>query len=136
MQGGGGRPGGMTGSQMDPEAMRAAMDVLRQLSQVPEEFSLNLREDAVLLIHDGMNAFGLTLGADEAEFYQGGATILGTARWRKDGLEIKRELDMGGGVKDKIRVDETGTMIVEREIDLPRGSVKGTLVYKRGTTQD
>ena len=75
----------------------------------------------------------LTLGAEKEEVLQGPTTLLGTARWKKDGLEIKRELEMGGGVKDMIGVDDAGNLIVKREIDLMGRTVKGTLVYRRKT---
>jgi len=38
---------------------------------------------------------------------------------------------MGGGVKDKISVNEEGNLVFKREIDLMGRTVKGTLVYQR-----
>jgi len=123
--------GGMGGTQMDPELMRATMDALRTIAEVPAEISLLLREETVTFATDAAYVLVLELGADEVEVLQGNATLFGSARWKKEGLEIEREAEMGAGVKDKISVDEAGRLIIEREIDLMARGVDGTLVYAR-----
>jgi hypothetical protein len=130
-RGGGGMRGGGGGMTMDPEEMRAAMDALRQISAVPDEMVLTLQVETVTLATDAANILVLTLGANEEEIGYGPATLFGTARWKKDGLEIERETEMGSGVKDVISVDQDGKLIVKREVDLMNRNVKGTLVYQR-----
>jgi hypothetical protein len=71
------------------------------------------------------------LGAESERILQGGATILGKAKWTKDGLEIRRELELGPGIKDKISLNQEGKLILKREIELMGGAVKGTLVFER-----
>jgi hypothetical protein len=122
--------GGMT---MDPEAMRASMEALRQMSAVPEEISLFLQVETVTFATDAANILVLTLDAAKEEVLQGNATVLGTAKWKKEGLEIKRETEMGGSVKDLISVDDDGKLIVQREVDLMGRNVDGTLVFRRKT---
>ena len=46
-------------------------------------------------------------------------------------MVIERKVDGGGRVRDKLRVDEEGRLVMEREIDALRGGkVKGTLFYR------
>ena len=123
--------GGMAGSQMDPEAMRAAMDLLRGMARAPTELSLTLRPETVTLAESATSITVLNLGAEKEDLFQGGAKLLGTAKWTKDGIELKREMEMGGGIKDSFSLNESGALVLRREIDLMRQSVKGDLVYVR-----
>lgn len=128
---GGGMQGGMGGSQMDPEAMRAAMDLLRGMARAPRELNLTLRPGTVTLAENAAAITVLNLGAEKEDIFQGGAKLLGTARWTKAGIEIKRELEMGGGIKDSFSLNESGSLVLRREVDMMRQSVKGELVYVR-----
>ena len=131
MPGGGGGRGGMPGGGMDPEEMRRTMEALRGLARVPGEVSLSLLPETITFTADAANVLILTLGAGKEEVLQGGVILLGTAKWTKDGIEINREMEMGGGVKDKIGLNEEGDLVLKREIDLMNRTVKGTLVYQR-----
>ncbi len=127
---GGGR-GGMTGGGMDPEEMRRSMEAIRGLARVPQGISLNLRPETVTFTQDAAGVLILTLGAGKEEVLQGGVTFLGTAKWTNNGLGINREMEMGGGVKDMISVNDQGHLVLKREVDLMGRTVKGTLVYQR-----
>ena len=116
---------------MDPEAMRAAMDLLRGMARAPTELSLTLRPETVTLAESATSITVLNLGAEKEDLFQGGAKLLGTAKWTKDGIELKREMEMGGGIKDSFSLNESGALVLRREIDLMRQSVKGELVYVR-----
>lgn len=116
---------------MDPEEMRRAMEAMRELAQAPGEISLVLRPETVGLTENAADALSLTFGADKEEILQAGATLWGSARWTKEGIEIKREMEMRGGVKDLLDLDEEGNLVLEREIDLMGRTVKGTLLYQR-----
>jgi hypothetical protein len=129
--GGGSMRGGMPGSGMDPEEMRQSMEVIRGLAQVPGEIHLNLRPEVVTFTQDAANVLILTLGASKESVLQAGTTLLGTAKWTKDGIEINREMEMGGGVKDEISLNEEGNLVLKREIDLMGRTVKGTMVFQR-----
>jgi hypothetical protein len=128
---GGGTRGGMPGGGRDPEEMRQAVEVIRGMAQVPGEFSLTLKPETVSFTQDAGNGFLLSLGAESERILQGGATILGKAKWTKDGVEIQRGLELGPGIKDKISLNDEGKLILKREIELMGGAVKGTLVYQR-----
>lgn len=88
--------------------------------------------DAALL-HPADRAAGvLPLGGEETSIVEGEVEYFAAAEWTEEGLVIERKVDGGGRVKDKIRVDEEGRLVVEREIDALRGGkVKGTLFYRR-----
>jgi hypothetical protein len=120
---------------MDPEEMRLSMEVLRRLAQVPGELSLALQPQTVTLAQDAANILILTLGAPKERVLQGGATLLGTAKWTKNGIEVNREMEMGGGIKDQFGLNEEGKLVLKREIDLMGRIVKGTLVYQRKSNE-
>jgi hypothetical protein len=130
-RGGSGMGGGMSGNGVDPEQMRQSMDAMRRMAQVPAEISLALQPETVALTEDSGSVLILTLGVEKERTVQGGVILLGSAKWTKDGIEIKRETEMGPGVKDKISLDETGRLIIKRDVDLMGRSVDGTLVYQR-----
>lgn len=124
-------PGGMGGSQMDPEARRAAMEAIREMAQVPAEFSLALQPETVAITPSSGRVLLMTIGADKEKVVVAGAPVLGTARWTKNGIEIKREIEVGGGVEDELSLGENDTLVLKREVHLMGGGVKGTLVYRR-----
>lgn len=128
---GGGMRGGMPGGNMDPEEMRRSMEAIRSLSRVPAEISLVLKPETVTFTQDAANLLILTFGSESERFVQGGATLLGQAKWTKTGLEISRTLDAGPGINDKLRIDEQGSLLLEREVDLMGRSIKGTLLYRK-----
>lgn len=133
---GGGRPGGgvrggMPGGNMDPEEMRRSMEAIRSLSRAPTEVSLVLKPESVTITQEAADVLVLTLGAEKERFIQGGATLMGEAKWTKKGIEISRTLDAGPGIQDKFHIDDQGNLILEREIDLMGRSVKGTLLYRK-----
>ena len=80
---------------------------------------------------DATTVLVLTLGAGRENILQGETTFFATAKWTKNGIEINREVEMGGGVKDEVSVNEDGNLILKQEIDLMGRNVKGTLVYQR-----
>ena len=123
--------GGMPGTTMDPEERRLAMEAIRQLARVPGELVLALHPETVTLTQDAANVLLLTLGAGKEEILQGGVTLLGAAKWTKNGIEVDREMKMGGGVKDSFSLDDSGNLVLRREIDLMGQTVKGTLLYQR-----
>ena len=129
--GGGGMAGGRGGGGMDPEAGRSAMEAIRELSQVPEEFSLALRPETVGLTPSTGAAFLMSLGAEKEKTFLSGATVMETARWTKNGIEIKREIELGGGVEDRLALDDQGNLILKREVQFRGGAAKGILVYRR-----
>ncbi len=129
MAGGGGRRGG--GGQMDPEEMRRSMEVIRRMAEVPRRLILDLEPEAVTLTEGGSGALVLPLGAGREDILQDGVTLFGSAKWTEKGIEISRELRQGGGVRDKISINEAGDLILVREIDLMGRGVDGTLVYRR-----
>ncbi len=131
---GGGRPGGgggMMGGDMDPEEMMRAMEAIRSMAQPPEDVSLVLRPGSVTLTEASATVLMLTFGAERETVVQGQARLLASAKWLKKGIEIKREMERGGGVKDQFSLDEEGNLVLEREIDLMAGSVRGKLLYRR-----
>lgn len=130
-RGGGGMPGGRGGSGMDPEAGRAAMEAIRELSQVPAEFSLVLRPETVGFTPTTGVAFLMTLGADRRNAFVSGATVMEEAHWTKNGIQIKREIELSGGVEDQLSLDDQGNLLLKRETQFRGGAVKGTLVYRR-----
>ena len=111
--------------------MRRSMEAIRGLAQAPAELTLVLRPENVTLTEDAKNLLILTLGADKERIVQGGAALLSAAKWTKDGVAIERESEVGGGIKDKISLNEAGDLVLEREIDLMGRSVKGTMIYRR-----
>ena len=131
MRPGGGLRGGMPGEGMDREEMRRSMEAIRGLARVPAELSITLQPEMVTLAQGVGNITSLTLGAREEKLRVGEATLEATARWTQEGIEINREMEMGGGIRDRIGLDESGNLIVKREVDLMSQSEKGTLVYRR-----
>ena len=139
--GGGGMPGGgsgrggrggMAGGDMDPEEMRLAMEAIQDMAQVPPEITLTLRPEEVTLVEKAGKVLRLALGGTEENILQGETTLIGTASWTKDGIEIKRELErVGIGVRDRISVTEAGQLVLKREVELMGRSVRGTLVFQR-----
>jgi hypothetical protein len=132
----GGGPGG--GVARDPEEMRRIMRGTQLISRTQTEFSLTLRPETARF--EPTNASPLVLplsgeeqGIEEAQPQTGEVVeYFAAAKWTEDGLEVEQKVDGGGRVEDKIRVDEEGRLVVEREIDTGRqGKVKGTLVYRR-----
>ena len=131
---GGRTPGGMPGAagNLDPEEMRRIMMATMAIARTQGEFTLTLRPESVTLLQGEAEAVILTLGGEENAIYQGGVEEFAAAEWTDEGLIIKRKVDGGGKVKDKIRVDEEGRLVVERSIDALRGGkVKGTLRYRK-----
>jgi hypothetical protein len=128
---GGGRRGGMPGSGMDPEEMRRSMEAIRGMARAPREVSLTLRPETVTFTQNATTVLVLTLGAGREKVLQGETTFFATAKWTKNGIEINREVEMGGGVRDEVSVNEDGNLVLKREIDLLGRNVKGTLVYHR-----
>ena len=123
--------GGMAGSGVDPEQLRATMEAMRQLAQVPAEISIALQPETVALTEDSRAVVILTLGAEKDKMVQGGTLLFGSAKWTKKGIEVKRETEMGPGIKDQITLDESGRLLVKRDVNLMGRSVNGTLVYQR-----
>lgn len=121
----------MAGSGVDPEQMRATVEAMRQLAQVPAEISLALQPETVALTEDARAVLILTLGAEKDKMVQGGTLLIGSAKWTKKGIEVKRETEMGPGIKDEITLDESGRLLVKRDVNLMGRSVNGTLVYQR-----
>jgi hypothetical protein len=121
----------MAGAQMDPELRRAAMEAIQVLARAPNELSLALRPETVGITPGTGAALLLTLGAEEEKVVLGGATVLGTAKWTKSGIEIKREIELGGGVEDELSLNEQGNLVLKREVHLMGGGVEGILVYRR-----
>ena len=116
---------------MDPEAGRSSLEAIRELSQVPSEFSLVLRPETVGLTPSTGAAILMTLGADKEKVFLSGATVVETAKWTKNGIEIKREIELGGGVEDHFTLDDQGNLVLKREIQFRGGAAKGILVYRR-----
>ena len=73
----------------------------------------------------------MTLGADKEKAFLSGATVMETAKWTKSGIEIKREIELGGGVEDQLTLDDQGNLVLKREIQFRGGAAKGILVYRR-----
>ena len=113
------------------EAMRAAMNALRSLSTVPQELSLTLQPDQVALAEAGSNVTVVSLDTGKEDLIQVGVRILASAKWKKDGIEINRELDPRGAIKDTFSLSEAGELVLKREVDMIGRTVKGTLVYHR-----
>lgn len=107
------------------------MELLREIARTPAELSLTLRPESVTLTESATAITVLNLGAEKKDLFQGGAKLLGTARWTKDGIEIKREIEMGAAIKDRFSLNESGALVLTREVDLMMQSVKGDLVYVR-----
>jgi hypothetical protein len=132
--GGGGRPGGMPGAAgaRDPEGMRQAMQATQILGRTPGNFTLNLSPESATLIQGNAASVTLTFGGEETAVPLGDTEYFVAAEWTSEGLIIERKVDGGGGVKDKMRVNEDGLLVVERQIDTGRnGKVKGTLRYQK-----
>lgn len=136
--GGGGRPGGMPGGMpggagaRDPEGMRRAMQATQILGRTPENFTLNLSPESATLIQGNAASVTLALGGEESAVPLGDMEYFVAADWTSEGLIIERKVDGGGGVKDKMSVDEDGRLVVERQIDTGRnGKVEGTLRYRK-----
>jgi hypothetical protein len=91
---------------MDPEEMRRSIEAIRNLARVPAEVSLTLQPETVTFAQNAGNLLILTLGAPKEMVTLGEATLLCTARWKKDGIEIN--------------------LMVQ--------SVKGTLAYNRASS--
>ncbi len=139
----GGRSGGMTGGRrggmvpggggaLDPEEMRRRMQATQAISRTPVELTLTLRPETATFAALNSAGLALPLDGEEQTITQGEVEYFAGATWTEEGLVIQRKVDGGGGVKDKIHVDEDGRLVVEREIDALRGGkVKGTLLYKR-----
>jgi hypothetical protein len=128
-------PGGMQGGVggLNPEEMQRIMRATALIARTPTEMTLSLRPESVTLTQGDWAPLRMALGADEISVTQDGSEYFGKAEWTDEGLIIQRKVDMGGGVRDKMKVDDQGHLVVEREIDAMRGGkVKGTLVYRRG----
>lgn len=123
--------GGMGGTQIDPEAMRAAMGAIRSLATVPQELTLTLLPDRFTLAESASNFISVGLDAEKEDFIQAGVKILGSAKWKKEGVELTREADPAGAIKDTFSLTADGDLVLQREVDLRSRSVKGTLVYRR-----
>ncbi len=121
----------MAGGDMDPEEMRRSMEAIRNMASVPGEVSLTLRPETVTFTQNDAAALVLTLGAGKEEIRQGGVMFEASAKWTKSGLKIDREMEIGGGVEDKVSVNEEGNLVFNREINLMGRTVKGILVYQR-----
>lgn len=131
---GGRMPGGMPGTAggMDPEEMRRVMLATMAIARTPGNLALTLRPESVTLIQGDTEAVVLTLGGEETAVTLGEVEYFAAAEWTDEGLIIERKVDGGGKVKDKIRVDEEGRLVVERSIDALRGGkVRGTLRYRK-----
>lgn len=127
---GGGIPG--TGGGLDPEEMRRAMQATMVIARTPTELAVDLSPREALLTRAGGSPARLPLGGDEVSVNQEGVEYFEKAEWTSEGLIIERKVDRGGSVKDKMKVDDQGRLIVEREIDALRGGkVQGTLVYRK-----
>lgn len=133
--GGGRMPGGMPGSGggMDPEEMRRVMEATMTIARTPRELGLTLRPESVTLAQKEGPSQRLDFGGDEISVGREGAEYFATAEWTEEGLIIERKVDRGGRVRDEMKLDAEGRLVVKREIDALRGGkVKGTLVYRRG----
>ena len=132
---GGRMPGGMQGGVggLSPEEMQRIMRATQLIARTPTEMTLTLRPESATLTQGDGAPVQMTLGAEEITVTQDGSEYFAKAEWTDEGLIIRRKVDMGGGVQDKMKVDDQGHLVVAREIDAMRGGkVKGTLVYKRG----
>jgi hypothetical protein len=121
----------MMGEEMDPEEMMRVMETIRSMAQAPAELSLILRPGSVTLNEASSNVLILGFGAEREEVSQGDVQLYASARWLKRGIEIRRDLERTGGVKDEFSLDEDGNLVLKREIDLMAGRVDGELVYRR-----
>jgi len=132
--GGGRMPGGMPGAQggMNPEDMQRVMRANQVISRTPATFTLALRPESVTLTQGEASTLVLALGGDESTINQGEVEYFAGAKWTSEGLILERKVDLGGGVTDKINLDDEGHLVIEREIDTGRaGKVSGTLRYRR-----
>lgn len=136
----GGMPGAETGAgpPRDPEEMRRILRTTQLISRTRTEFSLTLRPETASVHSTNHPALVLPLngeeqGIREAQLQTGEAVeFFATAEWTEEGLQVEQRVAGGGRVQDKIRLDEEGRLVIEREIDTGRqGKVKGTLVYVR-----
>ena len=123
--------GGRGGTPMDPEAMRAALEALRTVSQVPREFTFTLQPDRVALTEGGSIVTVIPLGARNEDLIQGGVKVLGSAQWMKDGVMLTREFDPTGVIKDTFSLSDEGNLHLRREVEYLGVSVQGTLAYRR-----
>ncbi len=141
---GGGRTGGMSGGRRggrggmptggvtrDPAEMHRIIRTTRFLARTAGELTLTLRPESVRLVQGQDPPLLMNLGGDETAVLQGEVEFFAGAEWTSDGLLIERKVDGGGGVTDKIHVDEEGHLIVDREIDTGRLKVEGVLRYRK-----
>ena len=135
---GGGMRGGMGGTQIDPEAMRAAMNALRLLARVPRDLTLTLQSDRFTLTESGSgltevtSVTSLALDAEKEDLIQAGVRILGSAKWKKEGVELTREIEPAGSLEDTFILNDDGSLTLRREVSLRGRSVNGTLVFRKG----
>jgi len=132
--GGSRMPGGMPGAGggMDPEEMQRVMRANQAISRTPGSLTLALHPESATLTQGDAGALVLTFGGQETTVNLGEVEYFAGAEWTSEGLIIERKVDMGGGVKDKMKVDDEGRLVVEREIDTGRaGKVSGTLIYRK-----
>lgn len=132
--GGSRMPGGMPGAGggMSPEEMQRVMRANQAIARTPGNFTLALRPESATLTQGDAGALVLTFGGQETTVNLGEVEYFAGAEWTSEGLIIERKVDMGGGVKDKMKVDDEGRLLVEREIDTGRaGKVSGTLIYRK-----
>jgi hypothetical protein len=132
----GGGPGGA--GARDPEEMRRILRATQLISRTPTEFSLALRPEDASYQPTDHSPLVLPLSGEERNIQelqpQTGEVLeyFAAARWTDEGLEVEQKVNGGGRVKDRIRQDDEGRLVVEREIDTGRqGKVEGTLVYRR-----
>jgi hypothetical protein len=121
----------MMGGDVDPEEMMRQMEVVRSMARAPAELSLILRPGSVTFSETASNVLVLTFGADSQELALGEASLFGSARWLKRGIEIRRTVERAGGVKDEFSLGEDGKLILDRTVDLMAGSAEAKLVYRR-----
>lgn len=114
----------------DPEEMQRIMRATLFLARTPGNLTLTLRSESVTLVQGTNAPVKMVLDGDETEVTQGEFEYLAGAKWTDEGLVIERRVRGGGGVTDKISVDDESHLVIEREVDTGRRKVEGILRYR------
>jgi hypothetical protein len=107
------------------------MDALRSLATVPRDITLTLQPDRFILVEPGSSVTSVALDAEKEDLIQAGLKVLGSAKWKKEGVELTREFEPAGSLKDTFSLKEDGALALQREVNLRGRSVKGTLIFRR-----
>ena len=108
------------------------MEGMRVLARAPDTLHLRLQPTTVTFSQETMTQLVLSLGADEETIVQQGLSLLAEADWTKDGIEIRREMELGARIQDTFAVDGDGRLLLTREVEFPMRKVKAVLVYSKG----